>query len=106
MPSILRLVPLLAVFLAPRAAAQPGARRAADSLLLTATQLRERLTRGKVVLLHIGERADYNAAHIPGARFLPYEAISTQRGTGLVLELPPAPALDSLFESLGVSDES
>jgi thiosulfate/3-mercaptopyruvate sulfurtransferase len=106
MPSILRVVPLLAVFLAPRAVAQPGARGAADSLLLTTAQLRERLTRGKVVLLHIGERADYNAGHIPGARYLPYEAISTQRGTGLVLELPPAAALDSLFESLGVSDES
>jgi hypothetical protein len=30
MPSILRVVPLLAVFLAPRAVAQPGARGAAD----------------------------------------------------------------------------
>jgi len=106
MPSMLRLLPLLAVLLAPHAGAQPGARTAVDSLLLTATQLRDRLTRGNVVLLHVGERADYNAGHIPGARYLPYEAISTPRGTGLVLELPPAAALDSLFESLGVSDAS
>jgi len=119
-PSILRLLPLLAVFIdgvsvAPRgrhierrpvAAAQSRARSAADSLLLTAIQLRERLTHGNVVLLHVGEWADYNAGHIPGARFLPYEAISTPRGTGLVLEIPPAAALDSLFESLGVSDGS
>ena len=106
MRSMSRLLALLAVVLAPRAVAQPGRGTAVDSLLLTATQLRDRLTRGNVVLLHVGERADYNAGHIPGARYLPYESISTQRGTGLMLELPPAAVLDSLFESLGVSDGS
>ena len=105
MLSMLRLLPLLAVLVAPRAAAQPSAREAADSLLLTTGELRDRLTRGNVVLLHIGEPADYKAGHIPGARFLPYDAIS-QRRNGLVLELPPVSALHSLFESLGVSDES
>ncbi len=118
MPFMLRLLPLLAVFidgasLAPSArggerrpvqSAQSRGRGATDSLLLTPTQLRERLTHGNVVLLHIGERADYNAGHIPGARFLPYEAISTERGKGLVLEMPPVATLDSVFESLGVSD--
>jgi len=102
---MLRLLPLLAVLVAPRAAAQPSAREAADSLLLTTGELRDRLTRGNVVLLHIGEPADYKAGHIPGARFLPYDAIS-QRRNGLVLELPPVSALHSLFESLGVSDAS
>jgi 3-mercaptopyruvate sulfurtransferase SseA len=29
------------------------------------------------VLLHVGERFDYNAGHVPGARFLPYDAVST-----------------------------
>ena len=104
MPSTLRLLLLLAVFVAPQAAAQPG-QPGTDSLLLTTAGLRDRLTRGNVVLLHIGEPADYKAGHIPGARLLPYDAIS-QRRNGLVLELPPASALDSLFESLGVSDDS
>jgi thiosulfate/3-mercaptopyruvate sulfurtransferase len=99
--SILRLLPLLAVFVAPWAAAQRGT----DSLLLSAAEVRERLTRGKVVVLHVGEPADYEAGHIPGARFLPYDAIS-QRRNGLVLEMPPPAALDSVFESLGVSDDS
>ena len=84
--------------------AQPTVRRAADSLLMTSAQLRERMTRGDLVVLHVGERADYNAEHIPGARYLPYEAISTPRGTGLMLEFPRVEKLDSLFESLGVSD--
>ena len=105
MSSIFRLLPLLAVFVAPRAEAQPAARGVSDSLLLTPAQLRDRLTRGTVVLLHVGEAADYNAGHIPGARFLPYDAIS-QRRNGLMLEMPPVVVLDSALESLGVSDDS
>ena len=42
-------------------AEQTPARASADSLLLTPAQLRDRLTRGNVVVLHVGERADYNA---------------------------------------------
>jgi len=103
--SIFRLLPLLAVFVAPRAEAQPAARGVSDSLLLTPAQLRDRLTRGTVVLLHVGEAADYKAGHIPGARFLPYDAIS-QRRNGLMLEMPPVAVLDSALESLGVSDDS
>lgn len=34
------------------------------------------------------------------------QAISTRRGDSLTLELPAAATLDSLFESLGVSDGS
>lgn len=105
MSSIFRLLPLLAVFVAPRAEAQPAARGVSDSLLLTPAQLRDGLTRGNVVLLHVGEAADYNAGHIPGARFLPYDAIS-QRRNGLMLEMPPVAVLDSALESLGVSDDS
>ena len=79
---------------------------ATDSVLISPSQLRERLADPNVVVLHVGERADYNAGHIPGARYLPYEAISTPRHQGLMLELPAVATLDSLFESLGVSDDS
>ena len=117
--SLLRAVPFLAaVFIDPQAITTARARspkavvarplvQSRDSLLLSPSQLRERMSRGAVVLLHIGERADYNAGHIPGARFLPYESISTPHEDGrLMLELPPSDKLDSLFESLGVSDAS
>ena len=57
MPSLLRLLPLLAAFVAQRAAAQPRAGGAA-SLLLTAAELEGRLTRGHIVVLHVGEPAD------------------------------------------------
>jgi thiosulfate/3-mercaptopyruvate sulfurtransferase len=113
---MLRLLPFFAIFVdgslvqprMPRthvkSVVQPRAHT--DSLLLTPVQLRDRLTRGGVVLLHIGERADYNAGHIPGARFLPYESISTAFGSGLSLEIPPVATLDSVLESLGVSNDS
>ena len=79
---------------------------ASDSLLLTASALRDRLTRGDLVVLQVGERADYDAGHIPGARFLSYDAIARPRADGLLLEVPPPAALDSLFASLGVTDRS
>ena len=100
-----RLLPLLALIVASRAVAQPRPPGGTDSLLLSAAGLRDRLTHANVVVLHVGEPADYKAGHIPGARFLPYDAIS-QRRDGLVLEMPPPVVLDSLFESLGVSDGS
>jgi thiosulfate/3-mercaptopyruvate sulfurtransferase len=84
---------------------QPPARMTAPELLITPAQLREQIARGGLVVLHVGERADYNAGHIPGARFFPYDAVSRQN-EGMMLELPPAAKLDSLFESLGISDES
>jgi thiosulfate/3-mercaptopyruvate sulfurtransferase len=86
--------------------AQTRGRAGTDSLLISATQLRERLTQDKVVVLNIGEPAEYKAGHIPGARFLPYESISTDRRARLMLEIPSPAKLDSLFESLGVSDDS
>ena len=115
--TLLRLLPMFAIFVDPRhhhpqpprkpvAVVRQVARGHTDSLLITPSQLRERTARGNVVLLHIGERADYNAGHLPGARFFPYEAISTPRGDGLMLEIPAPAKLDSVLESLGVSDGS
>jgi len=89
----------------PRRPQRPARMTAPAELLITPAQLREQIARGGVIVLHVGERADYNAGHIPGARFFPYDAVSRQN-EGMMLELPPAAKLDSLFESLGVSDES
>src|SRR5690606_7280163 len=43
--------------------------------------------------------------HIPGARFLPLGAIVVERD-GVPNELPEPATLDSVFESLGVTDDS
>ena len=89
-----------------RFAVEVRQRASGDSLLLNAAELRQRLTRPGVVLIHIGGRADYNAGHIPGARFLPYDAVAARGGNGTMLELPPVARLDSVFASLGVSNDS
>jgi len=116
--TLLRALPLVAAVFIDPTTGRPVAPRShpraviraspsrADSLLLTPSEVRDRIARGGVVLLHVGERADYNAGHIPGARFLPYESVSTPHETRPMLELPPLEKLDSLFESLGVSDNS
>ena len=57
-----------------------------------------------LVVLHADRTRDgYAAGHLPGARFLPLEAIVVER-EGLPNELPPVAVLDSVFESLGVTD--
>ncbi|HEX8244915.1 MAG TPA: rhodanese-like domain-containing protein [Longimicrobium sp.] len=68
--------------------------------------LQRRLTDANTVILHVGRnRADYDAGHIPGARWLPLSSIVTERD-GLPNELPGVEALDAAFEAAGVSDDS
>jgi 3-mercaptopyruvate sulfurtransferase SseA/CubicO group peptidase (beta-lactamase class C family) len=59
-----------------------------------------------LVLLHVGDKAGYDAAHIPGARLVGLDAISRPRGETLRLELPDTPALVTAFETLGISNRS
>lgn len=64
-----------------------------------------------LVVLHITAfTSEYNAEHIPGARLVPWLSVVTpppQPGSGgLTSELPPVAQLDSVLESVGVSDDS
>lgn len=60
----------------------------------------------QLVILHIGDkRANYDAGHIPGARFIALEKLATER-RGLRNELPPLAALERLFAQAGVDDQS
>lgn len=73
-------------------------------LLVSGEWLAERLEDPEVVVLQVGaERSAYEGAHIPGARFLPLSAIVREEN-GNPNELPPVTHLDSVFESIGVSD--
>jgi|SRR5687768_3171383 len=92
------------------AVALPGALAAQaakfDSPVVSTQWLAEHLNDPSVVVLHLANiRRDYTAGHVPGARFLWVNDIAP--GTpDLSTELPPVAKLDSLMESLGVSDNS
>ncbi len=58
-----------------------------------------------LVVLHVGEKGEYNANHIPGARYVELSDISVGRN-GLSLELPDAVDLKKRLERLGISDHS
>ena len=79
-----------------------------EPMLVTVDWLSDHLSDPSLVLLHIGEKRDYEKGHIPGAQFLEYESISTphNHGVTLMLELPSVEQLVSVFEGLGVSNRS
>jgi len=76
------------------------------SLAVSTAWLGEHLADPWLVILHVGTKDTYDAGHVPGARFLPIEAVSTPRGQGLTLELPPVSELEVIFEKMGVTDRS
>jgi thiosulfate/3-mercaptopyruvate sulfurtransferase len=60
-----------------------------------------------LVLLHVGVKAEFEAEHIPGARFVAPSDLSIPRAEGaLILQLLPPEALRAALESLGISDDS
>jgi len=84
-----------------RAQAAPGR----DSMVVTTEWVARHLKDPGLVLLHVGERKDYDAAHLPGAQFLPREAFGIRDAeSNLTLQLPPVPALVERLGALGVSD--
>jgi thiosulfate/3-mercaptopyruvate sulfurtransferase len=91
-----------------KAASARSSPRSTQQMLVEVDWLANHLTDPSVVILDIGEEEGYKHSHIPGAKFLNYESISTpmQTGDGLTLELPPIAHLVSTFEKLGVSNQS
>jgi thiosulfate/3-mercaptopyruvate sulfurtransferase len=86
--------------------AESAAPAPAAQLLVDAAGLSGELEDSAVVVLHVAaDRAAYDEGHIPGARFLPLRAIAREVD-GNPNELPPVEQLDSVFESLGVSDDT
>ena len=72
-------------FTAPVQAA-PGA---AVPFPATVDWLAIRLSDPKLVLLHVGEKAEYDAEHIPGAQYVLRQELSTPSDSRPVLEMPP-----------------
>lgn len=78
--------------------------------VVTVEWLAQHLNDRDLVLLHVGERAEYDAGHIPGAHYISFDDISSPHDhadkTQLALELPPLPELRAKLERFGISDDS
>lgn len=98
----------LILFMAPGDSARAFApeTKVRESMIVSADWLAKHLTDDGLVLLQVGDKKEYDAAHIAGAQFIQISDISTPRGQGLILELPPVDQLKATFEKLGVTDKS
>jgi thiosulfate/3-mercaptopyruvate sulfurtransferase len=98
---------LMLAVAAPQAApAQSGSTRA--KMLVSAEWLKAHQADKGLIVLHVGDRKDYDAGHIPGAEYV--SLISWSRpSTGpndLTLELPSAEDLRAKLQGLGISNTS
>ena len=109
--TLVRGAPLAVVFasvIGASARAQT-ARLTRSDLVVTSDWLATQLKNPKLVLFHIGEKSEYDAGHIPGARFLQLQDISspmTRDTTALALEMLHTDQLRERLEQLGISDDS
>lgn len=79
-----------------------------DAMVVTPAWLRTHLNDPNLVLLHVGDKAEYEAKHIPGALFAQQKEISVSdhTGKGLMLEMPSAEELRKDLEAYGISNNS
>src|SRR5258708_24560363 len=79
-----------------------------DGLVVSASWLVQHIKDPDLVLLHIGDEAEYQAGHIPGARFASMDnvSVSEHSTTGLMLEMPKADDLRQRLEAPGTPDNS
>jgi thiosulfate/3-mercaptopyruvate sulfurtransferase len=95
---------------AARGRAQSAKKSAAPAvraeMLASTDWLAKNLNNPRVVVLHVArEPKHYDAGHVPGARFLPFNELVVARGA-LPNEFPPVSQLQQLFSRLGVGDDT
>ncbi len=82
-----------------------GAQGQGSSILVSTAWVAEQMSSGHVVLLHVGDRKEYDAAHLPGAQYIATADVSDPNAT-LRLQMASPEALRATLERLGVSDDS
>lgn len=76
-------------------------------MTVSADWLKANVNDPKLVLLHVGQRPEYDAGHIAGAVYVSLTDISAPQVTdGLALELPSAEQLKATLEKYGISNDS
>jgi thiosulfate/3-mercaptopyruvate sulfurtransferase len=73
-------------------------------MLVTTAWLAAHQSDPNLVVLAVGDKSEFDKAHIPGSLYLDYRDMSAKGG--LTLELPPMPQLAETFGQLGVTGAS
>jgi thiosulfate/3-mercaptopyruvate sulfurtransferase len=100
------LLALALLFVFAASVLPAGDNKVQSSLIVSTEWVAKHLNDDTLVLLQVGDKDEFVAAHIPGAQFIQLADISTPRGQGLALELPSVDQLKAAFEKLGVTDKS
>jgi thiosulfate/3-mercaptopyruvate sulfurtransferase len=98
----------LALVLSPAWLTAQG-RENRDAMLVSVDWLAQHLDDPAVVILHVGNKDDYVAEHIPGAHYVERNQMShpgSHSADALVLELPEPGAFQAALRSYGVNDDS
>jgi thiosulfate/3-mercaptopyruvate sulfurtransferase len=82
-----------------------GGANAASDFLVTPAWLAAHLGKEPIVLLHVGDKAEYDASHIAGAQFITMGDVSDPAAT-LRLQMASVDRLRTAFEARGISDDS
>jgi thiosulfate/3-mercaptopyruvate sulfurtransferase len=79
-----------------------------DARVISVPALAAKIHDPDLVLLHVGDRKEYDKAHLPGARYVSVGdiSISDHSGAGLHLEMLPADVLRQRLAALGIGDRS
>lgn len=98
-----KLIWLSLLVAVPSLAASPR-----DSLVVSVPWLAAHVSDPNLVLLHVGDKAEYEAGHIAGARYVALSdiSVSDRSDKGLILEMPAADDLRQKLEAVGISDNS
>lgn len=92
------------LLLAAGVAAQPcGDRGDSKNMVVSTAWLASHLQDANLSILAVGDKAEYDRGHIPGAVFLRFGDLADKRSP-LNLELPPVADLTTTFRDLGVAD--
>ena len=98
-----------AVLAAPRATPAQMYAPPSAPVVVSTDWLGKHLNDPNLVLLHVGDRKEYDAGHIPGARYVALDDISVSshdHDKGLMLEMPKPDSLRARLEALGISSDS
>ena len=89
------------------AAATCGGHGTRESLLVSTGWLADHLKDPKLVILAVGDKGEYDTAHIPGSVFVDYmETHAMKSPAGLTLEMLPLAEEVEVFQKIGISNDS